>query len=239
MTIEKNLVADETVKFQSKKHWFAPIQASFVAILMILGAGLLRLISPNGDGFFGWVGSIVDFISLGLVLGGIGWIIYNVIEWRTATFAVTNLRVMREEGLLKHRSSATMLSSLSDVKTDQSFIGKQLAFGDIVIYSQSGNAGVDRFRTITAPMEFRNAIVTQKSGQPARPRRRRSCPRRGRQPARAACRPGKCGSREPGDVLGRRRDRARQPRRPARSRGHHRRGVRDEEGGTARPDVRP
>ena len=167
MTIEKNLVADETVTFQSKKHWFAPIQASFVAILMILGAGLLRLISPNGDGFFGWVGSIVDFISLVLVLGGIGWIIYNVIEWRTATFAVTNLRVMREEGLLKHRSSATMLSSLSDVKTDQSFIGKQLAFGDIVIYSQSGDAGVDRFRTITAPMDFRNAIVTQKSGQPA------------------------------------------------------------------------
>ena len=167
MTIGKNLVADETVTFQSKKHWFAPIQASFVAILMILGAGLLRLISPNGDGFFGWVGSIVDFISLVLVLGGIGWIIYNVIEWRTATFAVTNLRVMREEGLLKHRSSATMLSSLSDVKTDQSFIGKQLAFGDIVIYSQSGDAGVDRFRTITAPMDFRNAIVTQKSGQPA------------------------------------------------------------------------
>ena len=167
MTIEKNLVADETVKFETKKHWFAPIQASFVAILMVLGAGLLRLISPNGDGFFGWVGSIVDLISLGLVLGGIGWIIYNIIEWRTATFAVTSLRVMREEGLLKHRSSATMLSSLSDVKTDQSFIGKQLAFGDIVIYSQSGNAGVDRFRTITSPMEFRNAIVTQKSGQAA------------------------------------------------------------------------
>jgi uncharacterized membrane protein YdbT with pleckstrin-like domain len=167
MTIEKNLVGDETVKLQAKKHWFAPIQASFAAILMILGAGLLRLISPNSDGFFGWVGNIVDFISLVLVLGGIGWILYNVIEWRTATFAVTNLRVMREEGLLKHRSSATMLSSLSDVKTNQSFIGKQLAFGDIVIYSQSGDAGVDRFRTITGPMEFRNAIVTEKAGQPA------------------------------------------------------------------------
>src|SRR5512134_3510131 len=145
MTIEKNLISDEKVTFQTTKHWFAPIHASFVAILMVLGAGLLRLISPNSDGFFGWVGSIVDFISLLLVLGGAGWIVYNIVEWRTATFAVTNLRVMREEGLVKHRSSATMLSSLSDVKTDQSFIGKQLAFGDIVIYSQSGSAGVDRF----------------------------------------------------------------------------------------------
>ena len=141
----------------------APIQASFVAILMVLGAAVLRWLSPNSDGFFGWVGIIVDLISVGLVIGGVGWIVYNVVEWRTATFAVTNLRVMREEGLIKHRSSATMLSSLSDVRTDQSFIGKQLTFGDIVIYSQSGNAGVDRFRTIRAPMEFRNAIMAEKS----------------------------------------------------------------------------
>jgi hypothetical protein len=165
MTIEKNLITDETVKFESKKHWFAPIQASFVAILMVLGAGVLRWLSPNGDGFFSFVGNIVDLISLGLVIGGAGWIVYNIVEWRTATFAVTNLRVMREEGLVKHRSSATMLSSLSDVKTEQPFFGRQLGFGDIVIYSQSGNAGVDRFRTITGPMDFRNAIMTEKSGQ--------------------------------------------------------------------------
>ena len=163
MTIEKNLISDETVKFESKKHWMAPIQASFAAILMVLGAIVLRWLSPNRDGFFGWVGSIVDLISLGLVIGGVGWIVYNVVAWRTASFAVTNLRVMREEGLIQHRSSATMLSSLSDVKTDQSFIGRQLTYGDVVIYSQSGSAGVDRFRTIKAPMEFRNAIMAEKS----------------------------------------------------------------------------
>ena len=163
MTIAKNLINDETVKFESKKHWFAPIQASFVAILMVLGAAVLRWLSPNSDGFFGWVGNIVDLISVGLVIGGAAWIIYNMVEWRTATFAVTNLRVMREEGLLKHRSSATMLSSVSDVKTEQSFIGKNVGFGDIVVYSQSGNAGVDRFRTIVEPMEFRNAVVTAKT----------------------------------------------------------------------------
>jgi Short C-terminal domain/Bacterial PH domain len=167
MTIQKNLIADETVRFESKKHWMAPIQASFVAILLLLGAIVLRWLSPNGDGFFGWVGSLVDLISLGLVIAGIGWIVYNLVEWRTASFAVTNLRVMREEGLIQHRSSATLLSSLSDVKTEQPLIGRQLGYGDVVIYSQSGDAGVDRFRTITAPMEFRNAIMTEKSGKAA------------------------------------------------------------------------
>ena len=106
---------------------------------------------------------IVDLVSLGLVIGGVGWIIYNIVAWRTASFAVTNLRVMHEEGLIQHRSSATMLTSVSDVRTDQSFIGKQLTYGDVVIYSQSGSAGVDKFRTIRAPMEFRNAIMAEKS----------------------------------------------------------------------------
>ena len=230
MTIEKNLITDETVKFESKKHWFAPIQASFVAILMVLGAAFLRWLSPNSDGFFGWVGNIVDLISVALVIGGAAWIIYNIVEWRTASFAVTNLRVMREEGLFKHRSSATMLSSLSDVKTEQSFIGKQLTFGDIVIYSQSGSAGVDRFRTISSPMEFRNAIMTEKSGQVA--------PAPTTAPATSAA----CGHlsrcrhwRSPLLGCG---DGPRQSGGPSRPRRDHRRGVRGQEGGAARADVR-
>ncbi len=66
----------------------------------------------------------MDLLSVGLFLGGIGWIVYNVFNWRTARFAVTNLRVMREEGLIKHRSSATMLTSLSDVRTNQGLLGQ-------------------------------------------------------------------------------------------------------------------
>jgi Short C-terminal domain/Bacterial PH domain len=168
MTIAQNLIADEQVVFESKKHWLAPVRDSVGPVLMILGAGGLRWISPNGDGLFGWIGGLLDLIAVVLLLGGIGWIVYNVVAWRTARFAVTNLRVMREEGLFKHRSSATLLTSLSDVKTSQGLGGRQLGYGDIAIYSQSGDAGVDRFRTITEPMAFRNAIMTQKtSGQTA------------------------------------------------------------------------
>lgn len=168
MTIAQNLIADEQVVFESKKHWLSPVRDSVAPVLMILGAGALRWISPSGDGLFGWIGGLLDLIAVVLFLGGIGWIVYNVVAWRTARFAVTNLRVMREEGLLKHRSSATLLSSLSDVKTSQGLGGRQLGYGDIAIYSQSGDAGVDRFRTITEPLAFRNAIMTQKtSGQVA------------------------------------------------------------------------
>lgn len=163
MTIAQNLITDEQVTLEAQKHWIAPVRDSVIPALMIVGAGVVRALSPSWDGLFSFVGGLMDLLSVGLFLGGIGWIVYNVFNWRTARFAVTNLRVMREEGLIKHRSSATMLTSLSDVRTNQGFLGKQLGFGDIVIYSQSGDAGVDHFRSITQPMEFRNAIMGQKT----------------------------------------------------------------------------
>ena len=53
----------------------------------------------------GAIGSIMDIVAWVLLIGGIVGIIYNIVAWRTAEFAVTNLRVIREEGLLKHKQS--------------------------------------------------------------------------------------------------------------------------------------
>jgi hypothetical protein len=169
MPLTDSLIADEAIVFQSKKHWMAPVRASLWAIVMIIGAGLIRLISPSGDGIFGALGGLMDLIAIGLFVGGIGWIVYNVVAWRTAQFAVTNMRVLREEGLVSKRSSTTLLSSLSDVRSNVGFLGGRIGYGDIELLTQSGGAGVDRFLCITAPVEFRNAVMTQKMASPHGP----------------------------------------------------------------------
>ena len=84
MAVADTLIADETIVFESKKHWMAPIRASLVAAAMFVGAVVLCWISPDGDGFFSFVGTILDLVAIGLVIGGIGWIVYNVVAWRTA-----------------------------------------------------------------------------------------------------------------------------------------------------------
>ena len=176
MAVADSLIADESIVFQSAKHWIAPIRASLVAGLMVLGALFLRAIAPSGDGFFGWVGGVLDLIAIGLLLAGIAWIAYNIVAWRTAEFAVTNMRVLREEGLVRRRNSTTLLSSLSDVRTEVGVLGGRLGYGDIVILTTSGSAGQDRFLCITKPLEFRKAIMEQKmaadkplAGTPASP----------------------------------------------------------------------
>jgi hypothetical protein len=82
-------------------------------------------------------------------------------------FAVTNHRVIREEGLISRRSSATMLKSVTDVQTRVPLIGSKLGYGDLVIYGQSGDAGADRFKTITHPKEFRDQMMATKLGAAA------------------------------------------------------------------------
>ena len=72
------------------------------------------------------------------------------------------MRVLREEGLAKHRSSTTLLSSLSDVKTSVGMLGRQLGYGDLTLLTTSGGSGEDRFLAITHPLDFRGAVMEQK-----------------------------------------------------------------------------
>ena len=162
MPLSEGLLTDEKIVLEAKKHWVAPVRDSGPAVLMILAAGLLNWLSPDGDGFFGMIGNLMDIIRLGLFVAGVAWIVYNIIVWRSAAFAVTNYRVLRDEGLIQRRSSTTLLTALSDVKSNVPFMGARLGYGDVIILTQSGNAGEDRFTSITGPIEFRKMIMEQK-----------------------------------------------------------------------------
>ena len=165
MSIADNLIADETVIFATTKHWAAPIRDSVWGVLLLIGAFLIGWISPDAEGgLFGAISRFLDIIRTALVIFGLGQIIYNVLVWRSSAFAVTNLRVIRDEGFISKRTSTTLLNSVSDVQTRIGFIGARLGYGDILIFTQSGRAGRDRFTTITHPTEFRNALMAQKMG---------------------------------------------------------------------------
>ena len=169
MPIAQNLIASETIAFTSEKHWMAPLRDSWIPLLMLLGAFFVNWLSPNAStGIAGTVGNLMDLVRLGLFVGAVVWIIYNVIVWRTAEFAVTNLRVIREEGFISRRSSATLITGISDVQSKVGLLGKSLGYGDLQIFTQSGAAGADRFSTITKAEAFRNAIMTRKMADSGR-----------------------------------------------------------------------
>jgi uncharacterized membrane protein YdbT with pleckstrin-like domain len=169
MSIADNLITDEAIELSTEKHWMAPVRDSWIALLLLLGAFFVNWLSPDAStGIAGTVGNLMDLVRLGLFVWAVGWIAYNIVVWRTAEFAVTNLRVIREEGFVSRRTSATLITGISDVQSKVGMLGKGLAYGDLEIFTQSGNAGADRFSTIKKPEEFRNAIMTRKMADSGR-----------------------------------------------------------------------
>jgi len=169
--IDEGLIAGEQVIVRTNKHWFAPLADSGVAILMLLGVVVLAWLEPNqpGDGFLSFVWRIVDLIQLGLFLGAVGWIVYNIVAWRTAEYGVTTLRVRGHEGLIRKRSTDSLLTSITDVASRSGAVGRTLGFGNIRILTASGDTGEDNFTSIKQPDAFKKVVIEQKIAAMAAP----------------------------------------------------------------------
>jgi uncharacterized membrane protein YdbT with pleckstrin-like domain len=167
---DPRLIGGESVVFTTAKHWAAPVADSKWAILMVLGSFVLGIVQPDATtGLLGFLARSIELIRLGLFFGGVAWIIYYVVAWRTAQFAVTNKRVFCQEGLVRRRSSDTLLTSLSDVRTSTSVVGRALGYGKITLISASGAAGKDTFTTVRDVDAFKHHILVQKTAPAAAP----------------------------------------------------------------------
>jgi hypothetical protein len=168
-------ISGEHGVFTTHKHWAALIVDSGWAILMIAGSIVLTWLQPENTGMvLGFISRVMDLLRLGLFFGGVGWIIYNIVAWRTAEYTVTNLRVLGHEGLIRRRSTDTLLSSLSDIRTIVPALGGLLGYGHIRIISAAGEAGKDTFTAVKDAEGFKRQVLEQKSlltatGSTARP----------------------------------------------------------------------
>jgi uncharacterized membrane protein YdbT with pleckstrin-like domain len=162
--IDEGLISGEQVVTRTAKHWFAPLADSKWAILMLIGWVALNWIEPSSkDGLLGFIWRILDTFELGLFIGAIGWIVYNVIAWRTAEYAVTTFRVRGHEGLIRKKSTDTLLSSITDVGLKTSFVGRSLGFGNLRVLTGSGDAGEDTFTSVVGAEAFKVSILEQKA----------------------------------------------------------------------------
>jgi uncharacterized membrane protein YdbT with pleckstrin-like domain len=162
--LEDRLISGEQVALSTSKHWFALVADSKWAILMIVGALVAAwLQSDSTTGVGGFFNRSLGLIQQALWLGAIAWIVYNFIAWRTAEYHVTNRRVLGREGLIRQRTTDTLLTSISDVKSVIPALGRMLGYGNIRIVTASGDAGVDNLTSISSVEAFQKEILEQKT----------------------------------------------------------------------------
>lgn len=146
--IKSQLLPGEQIKYSGHLHRIIFVPAGFFAILAVLA---LVIALQSGD----WP----VFYALAIpALIAYAWakIIYTMSE-----FAITNKRVVIKVGWLRRRTVETMLSKVEGINVDQSFIGRLLGYGSIIITGTGGTQ--EPFRNIGSPFEFRRQVQMQVS----------------------------------------------------------------------------
>jgi hypothetical protein len=157
----KLLARGEEIVLEARPHWFLVIGRSWWAIILaILALAVLMFVAgPPEEGLDG-PAEIVALIALLIGLGRIGWVVW---DWRNTEFLVTNLRIVRAEGILNKRMAGTSLEKVNDAVLTQSLFGRIFGFGDLDILSAAEEiGGIEDFPMVTDPVDFKVAMLNQK-----------------------------------------------------------------------------
>src|SRR5262245_39872022 len=88
------------------------------------------------------VASLIVWILALLVI--IWWVVKPFLVWLTATYTITNRRLITREGLIARRGHDIPLMRISDVAFDQGLLDRLLGCGTLVISDASTHGSVRR-----------------------------------------------------------------------------------------------
>ena len=98
----------------------------------------------------------------GLALLGAGALIGGgVIRWLATEVGVSNKRVLIKTGLLSRRSVEVLLPKVESIGVDESFAGRILRYGSIIVRGTGGT--FETFDKIAHPNELRRQVQGQLS----------------------------------------------------------------------------
>jgi len=144
--IEENLLPGEQIVYSGHRHWV--VFVSPIGWLML--AFLAYWIMPKSMGI--WVALI--FLAIVVVLSGSAFVDYNMSE-----INITNERILIKIGWISRNSLETDLTRISSIDVIQTFWGRVLNFGTVII-CDVGNMRTP-FDRIARPFAFRRAVLLE------------------------------------------------------------------------------
>jgi len=166
-----NLLGEgETILYVTHRHWL--VLLTEILSELVLTIALLVLITLILV-FFPLAGPLVALGYLLLLLPLVS-LSRDVLDWLNRKYVVTDRRVIFLEGVFNKDVTDSSLEKVNDVKLEQSVWGRLLDFGDVEILTAS-EIGVNRFKTIAGPIQFKTAMLNAKhqvesgQGRAARP----------------------------------------------------------------------
>ncbi len=156
--LERLLGENEKILFTTRQHWFILARNIFIEILLILAifiASLLLILLLN-------VASVIVIpVGFIIMLLPIASLALDVAKWTSSQYIITNRRVIQIAGIFNKSTEDSSLEKVNDVRMMQSFFGRLFDYGDIEIMTAS-ELGVNTFRQIAKPIQFKTAMLNAK-----------------------------------------------------------------------------
>ena len=160
----------EVIQAEGRQHWMALIRFALQPILVFIAAvvcfGIGTWLTPSGDGLFDqivrWIDTLLGLVTAGLFILAIVWFPAQVVRWIKRRYLVTDRRVLYVEGVLRRNSRDAGLKMITDVGFRQTFLGRKLGFGDLVI-ATAANRPLE-FRQMRDAIAFKKVIMAAQQG---------------------------------------------------------------------------
>lgn len=95
-------------------------------------------------------------LVLGIVIIGIVIFVDLMVRAWTTEIAVTNYRIVKKTGLISRKTEEIALKNIEEVRLDQSFWGRILGYGYVIIEGTGTDAM--HFPALADPLGFRRAV---------------------------------------------------------------------------------
>ena len=153
--VERVIQPGEAVQYASTIHWIVYLPSILLFVLGFVGLAIL------GDNGAIPAGLLPVPFALSLVgVGFLGGLLTFLPAWakrRTTELAVTNRRVIYKRGFVRRHTIEMNMDKVESVDVDQSFWGRILNYGTIVVHGTGGS--LEPLPKIDSPIEFRNKVT--------------------------------------------------------------------------------
>lgn len=156
--LQRLLGKNEKILLITRQHWLILARNIFVETLLILAIFVASLLLIM---LLSVAAVIVIPIGFVVMLLPIGSLALDVAKWSNSQFILTNRRVIQISGIFNKTTEDSSLEKVNDVRMVQTFFGRLFDYGDIEIMTAS-ELGVNTFRRIAKPVEFKTAMLNAK-----------------------------------------------------------------------------
>jgi len=161
--IENNLVPGEQVIYKTGYHWIV-IFWSIVLSLLFAALGVAALYEAFSDSQKADYKQAFEIGgSIALVLAAII-LMQGIVRRNSTEVAVSNKRVLIKTGMGSRRTLDMMLSRVESIGVEETFWGRMLGFGSVVVRGTGGTP--ESFVMIANPQEFRRNVQEQIGAHP-------------------------------------------------------------------------